>query len=72
MPMLSCNYPALKGDFTRTGKQTLWGIQRGAELIAGILSQQLIFSDRQEEMNQLVGSLEFDWRYQYIVDDDLQ
>ena len=60
MPVLSCNYPSLKGDFTRTGKQTLWCIQRWAELIAGILSQRLIFPDCQEEMNQLVGSLEFD------------
>ena len=59
MPMLSLQLyvatPPLEGVFTRTGKQTLWCVQQGAELIAGILSHQLIFSDRQEEMNQLVG-----------------
>ena len=59
MPMLSLRLyaatPPLEGVFTRTGKQTLWCVQQGAELIAGILSHQLIFPDHQEEMNRLVG-----------------
>ena len=59
MPMLSLQLyaatPPLEGDFTQTGNRTLWCVRQGAELIAGILSHQLIFSDRQEEMNQLVG-----------------
>ena len=48
--------PALEGHITQTGKQTLWCIQQGAELIAGILSHELIFYFCQVEMNQLVGS----------------
>ena len=47
--------PTLKGVFGGTGKQTLGCVQQGDELIAGILSHQLIFPDPQEEMNQLAG-----------------
>ena len=56
IPMLSLQLyaatPPLKGVL---GKQSLWCVQQGAELIAGILSHQLIFPEHQEEMNKLVG-----------------
>ena len=59
MPILSLGLyaatPPPEGDFTQTGKQALWCVQQGAELIAGILSHQLIFPDHKEKMNQLVG-----------------
>ena len=59
MPMQSLQLyaatPTLKGVFTQTGKRNLWCVQQVAELIAGILSHQLIFPDHQEEMNRLVG-----------------
>jgi len=59
MPMLSLRLyaatPPLEVDFTQTGKKTLWCVRQGAELLSGILSHQLIFPDRREEMNQLVG-----------------
>ena len=51
-------HPSVR-DFAQTGTPTFWCVRRVAEFIAGILSQQLIFSDCWEVTNQFVGRYEF-------------
>ena len=62
--------PALKGDFTRTGKRTRRGaLDDGVNSLQRYYVNNFIDADRQEGMDLLVGDAEFNSETSIQVDD---